>query len=302
VLAVILLVWILSALISFLPFQLGWHRNPISPSTGAGHQNFTVNDNRTTWIANATSSTVATDDDEGEFQCVLDLSPVYAVVSSMISFFLPCIAMAFFYYRLHRYARRHAETMKRAGYYAKPTLVVDDGTTASERPTPRRTLARGGCGGSGVSEHKAAITLGVIMGVFLLCWVPFFTINVASAFCRGCVPPIVFSAFTWLGYLNSTMNPVIYSVFNRQFRDAFKRVLHIRRRYGSVTGSQGLFYRGNDWDDASRGQTEAPRRRTDDNGRLSARQSLSDAGANSTLRTSSSQRDMSAYALHTSCL
>ena len=312
VLAAICLVWIMSALISFLPFQLGWHRDAISSSPGAGHQNsaaaYPLNDTQTAWIvqtANQTSTVApaapaAADAEENDFQCVLDLSPVYAVVSSMISFYLPCIAMTYFYYRLHRYARRHAETMKKAGLYAKPALVVDDGSVAagSERPTPRRTLSRGA--GSGVSEHKAAITLGVIMGVFLLCWVPFFTINVVGAFCR-CVPPIVFSVFTWLGYLNSTMNPVIYSVFNRQFRDAFKRVLHIRRRYGSVMGGDGVFCRGSEWEEASRGQTAAAKRRNDD-GRLSARPSLSDAGLNSILRTSSSNRDVSAYGLHTSCL
>ena len=314
VLAAICLVWIMSALISFLPFQLGWHRDAISSSPGAGRQNsaaYHLNGTQTPWVvqsANQTSTAspiapTAADGEEDDFQCVLDLSPVYAVVSSMISFYLPCIAMTFFYYRLHRYARRHAETMKRAGLYAKPTqpaVVVEDGSVApgSERPTPRRTQSRSvGCG---VSEHKAAITLGVIMGVFLLCWVPFFTINVVGAFCR-CIPPIVFSAFTWLGYLNSTMNPVIYSVFNRQFRDAFKRVLHIRRRYGSVMGGDGVFFRGSEWEEASRGQTTAAKRRADD-GRLSARPSVSDAGFNSILRTSSSNRDVSVYGLHTSCL
>jgi len=304
VLAVIGLVWIMSALISFLPIQLGWHRKAASPSPGSHMQNSTANYTQTTEIVPSAneSSTAVAGDEEGDVQCVLDLSPVYAVVSSMISFYLPCIAMTFFYYRLHRYARRHAETMKRAGYYAKPALVVNDGVTGDEKLTPRRTLCRGGGGGGGgMAEHKAAITLGVIMGVFLLCWVPFFSINVVAAFCRGCVPPIVFSAFTWLGYLNSTMNPVIYSVFNRQFRDAFKRVLHIRRRYGSVTGGDGTFYRGSEWEEPSRTQTGVARRRTED-GRLSARPSVSEAGINQVLRSSSSCREISAFGLHTSCL
>ena len=30
----------------------------------------------------------------------------------------------------------------------------------------------------------------------------------------GCVPPLVFAVFTWLGYVNSTMNPVIYSIYH----------------------------------------------------------------------------------------
>ena len=30
---------------------------------------------------------------------------------------------------------------------------------------------------------------------------------------------------TWLGYVNSTLNPIIYTVFNLDFRVAFKRII-----------------------------------------------------------------------------
>ena len=35
-----------------------------------------------------------------------------------------------------------------------------------------------------VEEHKATITVGVIMGVFLLCWGPFFITNIVSGLCK----------------------------------------------------------------------------------------------------------------------
>ena len=88
---------------------------------------------------------------------------------------------------------------------------------------------RGSSSSTKVSDHNAAITLGIIMGVFLFCWAPFFTINIVSAFCPTCIPPIVFSIFTWLGYFNSTLNPIIYSIFNQEFRAAFKRVLSMEK-------------------------------------------------------------------------
>jgi len=67
--------------------------------------------------------------------------------------------------------------------------------------------------------------------VCYVAWSPFFTVNLVGALCGpGCVPPLVFAVFTWLGYVNSTMNPIIYSIFNREFRDAFRRVLADARR------------------------------------------------------------------------
>lgn len=76
-----------------------------------------------------------------------------------------------------------------------------------------------------VSDHKAAVTVGIIMGVFLICWVPFFCINIVAAFCKTCIPDITFKILTWLGYSNSAFNPIIYSIFNTEFREAFKRIL-----------------------------------------------------------------------------
>ena len=87
------------------------------------------------------------------------------------------------------------------------------------------------------SDHKAAITLGVIMGTFLFCWTPFFVINVTGAFC-ACVPPLLFNALTWLGYVNSMANPVIYPVFNQDFRAAFKRILCTPTCFNYHSGSR----------------------------------------------------------------
>nr|KAG5689292.1 hypothetical protein BaRGS_033084 [Batillaria attramentaria]KAG5700504.1 hypothetical protein BaRGS_013991 [Batillaria attramentaria] len=79
-------------------------------------------------------------------------------------------------------------------------------------------------------ERRATLVLGLVMAAFILCWLPFFALYVVSAFCVGCIPPMVFTVFFWIGYCNSALNPIIYTVFNRDFRRAFQRILFGRKR------------------------------------------------------------------------
>lgn len=78
-------------------------------------------------------------------------------------------------------------------------------------------------------ERRAARTLGIIMGVFVVCWLPFFLMYVILPFCSTCCPSEKFINFiTWLGYINSTLNPIIYTIFNLDYRRAFKKLLGMK--------------------------------------------------------------------------
>ncbi|EFX88331.1 hypothetical protein DAPPUDRAFT_42083 [Daphnia pulex] len=74
-------------------------------------------------------------------------------------------------------------------------------------------------------ETKAAKTLGIIVGGFIVCWMPFFTMYVVRAFCPQCIPSVLFSVLFWLGYCNSAINPCIYALFSRDFRYAFQKIV-----------------------------------------------------------------------------
>ncbi|KAK3804263.1 hypothetical protein RRG08_040770 [Elysia crispata] len=81
-------------------------------------------------------------------------------------------------------------------------------------------------------ERKAARVLGIITGAFVVCWLPFFIVAVLLPMCgeRCYIPDYVLSLFLWLGYFNSLINPIIYTIFNPSFRVAFRKIFFRRIR------------------------------------------------------------------------
>ncbi|XP_044755615.1 5-hydroxytryptamine receptor-like [Coccinella septempunctata] len=83
-------------------------------------------------------------------------------------------------------------------------------------------------------ERKAAKTLAIITGAFVVCWLPFFILALVLPLCKdNCnISDYVMSFASWLGYFNSALNPVLYTIFNPEFRQAFKVILCGGRRRG----------------------------------------------------------------------
>uniref|UniRef100_A0A914YXC0 G-protein coupled receptors family 1 profile domain-containing protein n=1 Tax=Panagrolaimus superbus TaxID=310955 RepID=A0A914YXC0_9BILA len=96
------------------------------------------------------------------------------------------------------------------------------------------------------NEHKATRVLAVVFVCFFVCWTPFFFINFLIGFCGdNCAPPPwVSSLFLWLGYISSIINPIIYTIFNRRFRQAFLRILRCQCLH-SLRDSSSLNYSRN---------------------------------------------------------
>ncbi|KAJ6653948.1 hypothetical protein lerEdw1_007580 [Lerista edwardsae] len=75
-------------------------------------------------------------------------------------------------------------------------------------------------------EKKATQMLAIVLGVFIICWLPFFITHILNMHCDCNIPQAMYNAFTWLGYVNSAINPIIYTTFNVEFRKAFMKILH----------------------------------------------------------------------------
>ncbi|MCP9266374.1 Tyramine receptor tyra-2 [Dirofilaria immitis] len=70
---------------------------------------------------------------------------------------------------------------------------------------------------STAKERRGVKVFGIILGCFAICWTPFFIMYVVVQFCSSCkVDPHIWMFITWLGYSNSAMNPIIYTVKQKQ--------------------------------------------------------------------------------------
>ncbi|NXC44928.1 5HT1A protein, partial [Penelope pileata] len=115
-----------------------------------------------------------------------------------------------------RSARGHLPLPSGAG--SPPATAFERRNERSAEAKRRTALSR---------ERKTVKTLGIIMGTFILCWLPFFIVALVLPFCdsKCYMPEWLGAVINWLGYSNSLLNPVIYAYFNKDFQSAFKKII-----------------------------------------------------------------------------
>uniref|UniRef100_A0A3Q2CNW3 Histamine H2 receptor n=1 Tax=Cyprinodon variegatus TaxID=28743 RepID=A0A3Q2CNW3_CYPVA len=168
-------VWTVSVAVSFLPIQMGWNT-----------VNGTVQ-NHGPWASKG--------------KCRFELNRPYVLTDSLLTFYLPLLAMCWTYLKILQIARAQA----------KLTAVA-------------------------LKDHKATLTLAAVIGAFVVCWLPYFILFTVLGLKEHTDPAIVpeFSIVLWLGYANSALNPVIYGALNRDFRSAYAQLL--RCRFSTYSG------------------------------------------------------------------
>ncbi|XP_069462779.1 trace amine-associated receptor 1 [Ambystoma mexicanum] len=140
--------------------------------------------------------------------CFVFFNKTTGVMASLISFYIPGFIMVSIYGKVYCIARRQARSITDTTYQFQFQMGLGE----------KQQISR-------IRERKAAKTLGIVMGVFLFCWSPFFFCTATDPFMNYAMPPVLIDALVWFGYLNSTFNPMVYAFFYTWFRRALKMIL-----------------------------------------------------------------------------
>ncbi|KAM8973707.1 histamine H2 receptor [Pelodytes ibericus] len=155
---------------------------------------------------NTKDKTIQNSRDDDHKECKLELNKEYVLVDGLLTFYLPLFIMCLMYYRIFKIAREQAKRINHAN--------------CSNAVSPSLPTVR---------EHKATVTLAAVMGAFIICWFPYFTVFTYQGVNDIEVDETAFLIVLWLGYANSALNPILYAALNRDFRTAYQRLLHCRR-------------------------------------------------------------------------
>uniref|UniRef100_A0A4W6FZ62 Beta-2 adrenergic receptor n=1 Tax=Lates calcarifer TaxID=8187 RepID=A0A4W6FZ62_LATCA len=214
---VVVLVWVIAALISFLPIHMKW------------------------WIS----------DDEQAKECIANSSccefytnMAYAITSSTISFYIPLIIMVFVYSRVFQEAKRQLKKIDQSvGRFHNSDNTTLKSLEANNGRVHKKVKF---C----LREHKALKTLGIIMGIFTLCWLPFFLLNVVVAIWK----------------VMQTLPSTLIYCRSPEFRYAFKEILCMKRNRLSNPGPvNGYIYSRHSWQSEQQGRSKGSSEDSDAN-------------------------------------
>ena len=80
-------------------------------------------------------------------------------------------------------------------------------------------------------ENKATFLLVAMVAAFIICWTPYVICSLVIKFTDYNLPDKFMSAALLLTVGNTCVNPFIYGALNKNFRDAFKRIIFSHRNF-----------------------------------------------------------------------
>uniref|UniRef100_A0AB57G500 Trace amine associated receptor 1 n=1 Tax=Petromyzon marinus TaxID=7757 RepID=A0AB57G500_PETMA len=146
--------------------------------------------------------------------CPVLLNLPFAMANTIFGCVVPMILMTLAYGRIYQLARQQAR---------KITSTAMGSNVDSARSSLRR-------------EHSATITMGIIVGVFISLWMPYFVVSTTESIFGYQASSLAWEFINWFTYINSTVNPILFAAFNRPFRNAFYLILSGRIFSSSYRG------------------------------------------------------------------
>ncbi|XP_015686856.1 trace amine-associated receptor 2-like, partial [Protobothrops mucrosquamatus] len=132
--------------------------------------------------------------------CPIVFNKLWGTVLFSFGFFIPASVITGIYVKIFEVSKKHLRVMKSSG--AKNSNQLSKST-----------------------DRKATKTLSIVIGVFLFCWFPCFITILIDPFLGFTTPAVLFDGLNWLGYFNSSCNPLIYGFFYPWFKKALRYIL-----------------------------------------------------------------------------
>ncbi|XP_051764301.1 trace amine-associated receptor 13c-like [Ctenopharyngodon idella] len=137
-------------------------------------------------------------------ECTIMITFDWSVSDLFLSFLFPCTLIITLYLRIFYVAHQQVKVIN---------SLVKTGKHVTEGSVRRK------------SERKAALTLGIIVTVYLFCWIPFFILSLTENTEMASTTAYI---LLWILYINSGLNPLIYAFFYPWFKMSVKHILTLK--------------------------------------------------------------------------
>nr|XP_055063173.1 trace amine-associated receptor 13c-like [Misgurnus anguillicaudatus] len=138
-------------------------------------------------------------------ECTFMVTFIWKIIDVFLSFLFPCTIIITLYLRIFYVAYQQVKVIN---------SLMRSGKHLTEGSVRRK------------SESKAALTLGIIVMVYLFCWIPLFSLSLTPTTSMN---SIIAYFMLWMLYINSGLNPLIYAIFYPWFRTSVKHILNLSK-------------------------------------------------------------------------
>ncbi|XP_029966725.1 trace amine-associated receptor 4-like [Salarias fasciatus] len=143
-------------------------------------------------------------------RCSIFQSSKLAIIGAVFLSFIPAVIIFSVYLKILTVAQRQARSIQ---------STIKPGAAVSKK------------------ENKATKTLAIVVGIYLMCWSPYFLSTSFYPLSSDMPVPII-EAFKWLGWSNSMINPFVYGFFYKWFRSAFRLIFSGKIFQGDFSNSR----------------------------------------------------------------